>query len=53
MKGAPRKLVSDINDELKAEGFEPVSSRHVTDAFQTLINLPLSKVSEIANTEGD
>lgn len=52
-KGRPRKLVSHINAELQAEGFEPVSVSEVTDCFLTLINLPLKKLQTIAVSEDD
>lgn len=51
MKGRPPKLVHHINEELKAEGYEPVKNAQVLDAFQTLINLPISKIAAIANKE--
>lgn len=47
--GRPRKLVSHINNELKEQGYEQVTKTHIIDAYQTLINLPLSKVAAIAN----
>ena len=52
-KGQPRKLVSEINKQLKDEGYEIVTKVHILDAYQTVINLPLSKVADIAGKEND
>ncbi len=52
-KGRPPKLVSFLNKELQKEGFEPVSNAHVIDAYRTLLNLPLSKIVNIASKETD
>ena len=49
--GRPPRLVSHINRELKEAGYEPVTNAHVLDAFQTLINLPLSQIAAIANKD--
>lgn len=51
-KGARRKLVSHVNQELATEGYKPVTNREVLNAFQTLINLPLDKITAIANGQG-
>lgn len=49
----PKKLVSIINRDLKNEGFAEVTKSEVTEAFLTLLNLPLSKINEIAKQEND
>ena len=51
--GRPKKLVSHLNAELKKEGYEPVSSSQIVDAYTTLLNLPLSKIKEIAAISND
>ena len=51
--GRPKKLVSHLNDELKAEGFEPVSVGQVQDCYLTLINLPQAKLEDIAANQTD
>ena len=52
-KGRPRKLISHINKELKQEGFKEASLDEIKCAFLTIINLPLSKIVEIAKKEND
>lgn len=52
-KGRPKRLVSHINDELKAEGFEPVTQGQVRDAYLTIINLPFNKIKAMATTESE
>jgi hypothetical protein len=52
-KGAPKKIVSVLNDELKAEGYTPVTDSQVLDCLRTLINLPLSRLKSIANITND
>lgn len=47
--GRPKKLVSTINDQLKAEGFKKVSPAQVVDAFETILNLPQDRITEIVN----
>lgn len=49
--GRPRKMISTINAELKAEGYEVATNSHILDAYQTLINLPIAKVAAIANKD--
>lgn len=51
--GRPPKLVSHLNAELKKEGYEPVSNAQIVDAYTTLLNLPLSKIKEIAAIAND
>lgn len=46
-KGQPKKLLTVINDQLKAEGYLPVKNSHVIDAYNTLLNLPENKIKEI------
>jgi len=52
-KGRPKKLVSGINDMLQKQGYKPVSNSEVKDAYLTMLNLPLSKIMEIAKVEND
>lgn len=42
--GPPRKLLGTINEELKKEGFERVTSTQVAEAYELLLNLPESKI---------
>ena len=51
--GRPKKLVSTLNEELKAEGYEEVTDGQVRECFKTMFNLPLSKLSTIAKKESD
>jgi hypothetical protein len=51
--GRPKKLVSYINEQLKKEGYTVVTKSHILTAYQTLINLPLTKIAEIARKEDD
>ncbi len=50
--GRPRKLVTELIDELKAQGVKQVKPQNITDAFEVLINLTQDDLKEIAlNTE--
>ncbi len=51
--GANRKLVSHINHELKKQGYDAVTSRDIIGASLTLMNLPLSKIVDIARKDND
>jgi hypothetical protein len=44
LKGAPKKLLSSLNKQLSAEGFERVSSSQVSEAFEILFNLTEKKL---------
>jgi hypothetical protein len=52
-KGRPKKLVSILNDELKKEGFVCVTNTEVIDCLKILINLPFSRLQEIASKAND
>jgi hypothetical protein len=52
-KGRPRKLISHINTELKADGYCPASLDEIKEAYLTLIQVPMSEIKEIANTTND
>jgi len=52
-KGRPPKLISHVNKELKAEGYEPAKKQDITDAIMVLMQLPMSKIIEIANVKSD
>lgn len=47
-KGRPKKLLSHINEQLKKEGYENVSSSQLKECYELLLNLPISKIFEIA-----
>ena len=51
--GANRKLISTINKELNEQGFEVAKKQDVVDCYLTLIQLPFSKVQEIAKIDND
>jgi hypothetical protein len=51
--GAPRRLISVINKELKEEGFEEASAVDLKTAYMTLLNLPLSKIKQISEINND
>lgn len=52
MGGRPKKLVSHINEELAAEGFEPVTVSQLKDCYMQILNLPFDRVKAMA-TKGD
>lgn len=52
-KGRPRKLISHINTELKADGYTPASVDEIKEAYLTLLNLPISKLKEFQNVNND
>jgi len=47
LKGRPKKLVSSTIENLKAEGYEEVTSNHIKQAYQMLIGLDRDKIMEI------
>lgn len=51
--GRPKKLVSHLNAELQAEGYEVVTTVQVKDCYLTLVNLPESRLQAIATNETD
>jgi len=52
-KGRPRKVVNLINQQLKENGYEPLTKAQMTEAIQILLNLPVDKVEEIASLKVD
>ena len=52
-KGRPRKLVAIINKQLKEDGYGLVTKTQIIDAYQTLINLPLSEIRKISTDKTD
>jgi len=52
-KGRPRKVVNLINQQLKENGYEPLTKTQMTEAIQILLNLPVDKVEEIASLKAD
>lgn len=48
-KGAPRKSVSSVLNELKEKGVEQVSSRNIIDLFESLMNLTSDELKDFAN----
>ena len=48
--GRPKKLVSNVLDELKEEG-EQVSKSQVFDIYQIMISLTIPKLKEVAGDE--
>jgi len=47
-KGRPKKLVSWINEELKKQGYSPLTKGQMEEALALLLNLPITKIREIA-----
>ena len=48
-KGRPRRLVSNIIEELKEKGVERVSQTDVKDTFLMLINLEIAELESMVN----
>jgi len=53
LKGRPKRMVSNINDELRSEGYEGVTYDDVVSCMRLIVNLPYSKLVEIANKDTD
>ena len=51
--GRPKKLISTINADLKGEGYTPAKQSEIVDAYLTLINLPMTRIIEIAKKNND
>ncbi len=49
--GRPKKLVNHINEELKIEGYDPVTPDHIKQAYLTICNLPYHRIKEMANNK--
>ena len=50
--GRKPKLVTHLNRELAAEGYAPVTATDVTDAIQSMLNLPIARLQEMAKPTG-
>ena len=44
--GAPKKTISFVNDEMKAEGYLPATKVDIVGCYLTLINLPLTELTK-------
>ena len=49
--GRPKKFVSAVLDELKAEGYENIKRSQIVDVYETLLVLPESKLRDIVSGE--
>lgn len=49
--GRPKKLVGVINDELKAEGYTPLTKGQVLDAYLQILQLPIERIKELADSK--
>lgn len=47
--GRPKKLISHINSELKADGYEAAKKAQIDEAYLLMVNMPISKLAAIAN----
>ena len=45
--GRPKKLLSNLNEQLKAEGYLPATNGNVMEAFNLLINLDEDRIKAI------
>jgi len=45
--GRPRKILSVVNADLVKQGYTPVMSAHVIEAYNILLNLPEERIKEI------
>lgn len=52
-KGRPKKLISYVNTSLSKEGYKPATDTEIKEAFLIMINLPFSKIKEIADVKND
>lgn len=43
----PKKLVSHFNEQLKKEGYEPLTQSQLLDAFNLIFNLDIEKLKEL------
>jgi len=50
-KGRPKKLISDINNQLKGEGYKAAAKAEITEAYLLLLNLPFDEVVTIAKQD--
>jgi hypothetical protein len=46
-KGAPPKVFTDMERQFKAEGYNPVTLKAISEAYQMLLALPEEKLKEI------
>ena len=49
--GRPKKFVSAVLDELKAEGYENIKRSQIVDVYETLLVLPENKLKDIVSGE--
>lgn len=47
-KGRPIKLLTDVTNELKAKGYEPLKESQLIEAYETLLQLPKDDVKKIS-----
>jgi hypothetical protein len=47
-KGRPRRLFSVVTEELKKQGYKPVSKDDIRNAYEQILNLPYSEILLIA-----
>lgn len=52
-KGRPPKLISSVTKELKEQGYTPATKSQIIDAYLTIIQLPLAKITEIASKDSE
>ena len=50
-KGARRKLLSHVNDELKRDGYETVKPEQIIESLTLLFNLDIKRVQEVISNE--
>lgn len=50
-KGRPLKLLSSINKELSEAGYERVTASQISEAYETLFNLPKKKLMAYARDD--
>lgn len=49
--GRPRKILSVVNADLIKDGYTPVMSAHVIEAYNIILNLPKDRVTAIITDE--
>lgn len=52
-KGRPKKLLTEFLDDLKDEGFGKVTKTQAEEAYEALLGLPLVKLIEISQSQGN
>jgi hypothetical protein len=46
--GRPKKLLSTVNDELKALGYELIKPSHLAEGFQLILNLDEAEIEKLS-----